>query len=175
MPRTGQELTDPVTQAHLRFEETSASSEGRGVRMRLQTKAGWSAGPKHVHPLQTELLRVVEGTFRAHLGRRDLVLRPGDELPVPPETRHTVELLGAQGTLDVSFEPALRTDLLFETMFAPDSPSRPPAFVPSILRAWIESRGFGNEIRYLWPRRIALVAAVAVALALAARLRCVRR
>src|SRR5215213_9229000 len=175
MPRTGQELTDPVTQAHLRFEETSASSEGRGVRMRLQAKAGWSAGPKHVHPLQTELLRVVDGTFRAHLGGRDLVLRPGDELPVPPETSHTVELIGAHGTLDVSFEPALRTDVLFETMFAPDSPSRPPAFVPSILRAWIESRGFGNEIRYLWPRRIALVGAVAVALALAARLRCVRR
>jgi mannose-6-phosphate isomerase-like protein (cupin superfamily) len=174
MPRPGQELTDPVTQAQLRFEETSDSSAGRGVRMRLRAQTGWSAGPSHVHPLQTEVLRVLEGSFRAHVGGRELDLRPGDELPVPPATSHTVELIGARGTLDVTFVPALRTDELFETMFAADSPSRPPSFVPSTLRAWVESRGFADEIRYLWPRRIALASALA-ALALAAGYRRVRR
>jgi mannose-6-phosphate isomerase-like protein (cupin superfamily) len=174
VPRPGQELTDPVTQARLGFEETSASSEGRRVRMQLRAQTGWSAGPRHVHPLQTELVRVLDGSFRAHMGRRELILGPDEELPVPPGTSHTIELIGARGALDVSFVPALRTDELFETMFAPDSPSRPPSFVPSTLRAWIESRGFGDEIRYLWPRRIALVGAVVVALALAARPRRVR-
>jgi hypothetical protein len=142
--------------------------------MQLRAQTGWSAGPRHVHPLQTELVRVLDGSFRAHMGRRELILGPDEELPVPPGTSHTIELIGARGALDVSFVPALRTDELFETMFAPDSPSRPPSFVPSTLRAWIESRGFGDEIRYLWPRRIALVGAVVVALALAARLRRVR-
>jgi mannose-6-phosphate isomerase-like protein (cupin superfamily) len=167
VPRPGQELTDPVTQAQLRFEETSASSGGRGVRMRLRAQRGWSAGPTHVHPRQTERLRVVDGSFRAHVDGEEVVLTPDDELPVPPGKRHTVELIGAHGTLDVTFVPALRTDELFETMFAATSPSRPPSYVPSTIRAWVESRGFGDEIRYLWPSRIAIAAAVAAALALA--------
>jgi mannose-6-phosphate isomerase-like protein (cupin superfamily) len=175
MPRPGQELTDPVTQARLRFEETSASSGGRSVKMRLRAQAGWSAGPTHVHPRQTERLRVVDGSFRAHVDGEEVLLRPDDELPVPPGKSHTVELIGARGTLDVMFVPALRTDELFETMFAADSPSRPPSFVPSAFRAWVESRGFRDEIRYLWPSRIAIAAAVAAALAFALGWRRVRR
>ena len=162
MPRPGQELTDPITKAQLRFDETSASSSGRDVRMELRVESGWSAGPVHVHPRQTELLRVVEGCFRAHIGPHSRILRPPDELPVPPATSHTIELVGARGTLDVSFSPAFRTDELFETMFSPRSPARPPAFVPGALRAWVESRGFTDEIRYLWPRRTAILAGATV-------------
>src|SRR4051794_16074719 len=143
--------------------------------MRLRAQRGWSAGPTHVHPRQTERLRVVDGSFRAHVDGEEVVLTPDDELPVPPGKRHTVELIGAHGTLDVTFVPALRTDELFETMFAATSPSRPPSYVPSTIRAWVESRGFGDEIRYLWPRRIALAGALATALAFAAGRRRVRR
>jgi mannose-6-phosphate isomerase-like protein (cupin superfamily) len=160
MPEPGQEITDPVTDSRLRFLRTSASTGGKTVEMELTVEAGWSAGPMHVHPHQSERVRVVAGRFRAELDGRQLELSPGDEVEVPPETSHTIELKDAHGALDVAFTPALRTDDLFETMYSATSPRRPPDFVPSAIRAWVESRGFAAEIRYLWPRRLALAGAL---------------
>lgn len=96
------------------------------------------------------------GVFRARSGGTERVLREGDRIEVPPGTPHTIELLGETGVLEAEFRPPLRTGELFETMFAADWPRRPPGFVPGALRAWVESRGFASEIRYLWPRRVAL-------------------
>lgn len=161
MAHVGQELTDPVTGARLRFLATSASTGGAAVRMRLAAQSGWSAGPRHVHPRQTERLRVLAGSFEAHVGPRTRPLTAGDEVEVPPRTRHTISLLGYEGELE--FEPALRTGEMFETMYSSEFPRRPPEFVPSAVRAWVESGGFSDEIRFLWPRRLtaALVAALA--------------
>lgn len=163
MAHVGQELTDPVTGARLRFLATAASTGGAAVRMRLAVRSGWSAGPRHVHPRQTERLWVLAGSFEAHLGRQTRPLEAGDEVEVPPRTRHTISLLGSEGELEVEFEPALRSDEMFETMYSSDFPRRPPEFVPSAVRAWVESGGFRDEIRFLWPRRV--TAALVVALA----------
>jgi hypothetical protein len=56
---------------------------------------------------------------------------------------------------------AFRSDRLLEEMFGCGRRPRLPALVPPPLRAWLESLGFGSEIRYLWPRRLvgALLAA----------------
>jgi mannose-6-phosphate isomerase-like protein (cupin superfamily) len=162
MPVPGQELTDPATDARLRFLSTSASTGGSCVRMELTVEAGWSAGPLHVHPRQTERLRVTAGRFHGQVGRKGMELLPGDEIEVPPATSHTIELIDRCGSVEVEFTPALRTDELFETMFSARFPRRPPEFVPSAARAWVESRGFAAEIRYLWPRRLALAGAGSV-------------
>lgn len=171
MAAPGQELEDPVTGARLRFLATAASTGGAAVRMRLTAPSGWSAGPRHVHPHQTERLRVLGGSFEAVIDGKTRPLGPGEDVEVPPETRHTIALLGAAGELEVEFEPALRTEQMFEAMYVADNPRRPPGFVPSALRAWIESRGFGDEIRFLWPRQamIALAAALLGAVLLAKR------
>ena len=166
MPSPGQMLVDPVTGARLRFVSVTA----KAVAMELDVSGEWSAGPVHVHPRQTERLGVLDGSFRALVDGRVDVVGPGDEVAVPPSTTHTIELLGPTGRLAVEFSPALRTAEMFETMFSPDSPRRPPAFVPSPLRAWVESLGFSDEIRYLWPRRaVAMFVVVLVGAALAAR------
>ena len=131
--------------------------------MQLRVREGWSAGPLHVHPRQSERMRILEGVFRVDNGGEERVLHAGDSVDVPPRTRHTIRLLGQSGALEAEFVPALRTDELFETMFGAGFPRRPPGFVPSSLRAWLESRGFSDEIRYLWPRRAAAaVAALAI-------------
>lgn len=173
MAAPGQDLVDPVTGARLRFLATAASTGGAAVRMRILAPSGWSAGPPHVHPHQTERLRVLTGPFEAKIGRGTRQLAPGDEIEVPPETRHTITLVGIAGELEVEFEPALRTEEMFEAMYVAGFPRRPPAFVPSGVRAWIESRGFGDEIRFLWPRRMGLAAAAGlvggVALAIRSR------
>jgi quercetin dioxygenase-like cupin family protein len=159
MAAPGQELVDPVTGARLRFLATAASTGGAAVRMRIVAPSGWSAGPRHVHPHQTERLRVLGGPFEAKVGQTTRQLAPGDEIEVPPETRHTITLVGIAGELEVEFEPALRTEEMFEAMYVGGFPRRPPAFVPSAVRAWIESRGFGDEIRFVWPRRVVIAAA----------------
>lgn len=162
MAAPDQELVDPITGARLRFLATAASTGGAAVRMRIVTPSGWSAGPRHVHPYQTERLRVLAGPFEARVGPLTRQLAPGDEIEVPPETRHTITLVGVAGELEVEFEPALRTDEMFEAMYVGRFPRRPPAFVPSALRAWIESRGYGDEIRFLWPRRATIAVGAAL-------------
>lgn len=166
MPFSRQELVDPVTGARLRFVSVGADT----VAMELTVDGDWSAGPPHVHPRQTERLRVLDGSFRALVDGRVELVGPGDEVAVPPATAHTIRLAGPSGRLAVEFSPALRTGEMFETMFGAEFPRRPPALVPSPLRAWVESLGFGDEIRYLWPRRVAaVVTALLVGAALATR------
>jgi mannose-6-phosphate isomerase-like protein (cupin superfamily) len=162
VPDLGQELRDPDTGARLRFLGTADSSAGEAIGVRLEVLEGWSAGPLHVHPRQSERMLVVEGVFQLRRGKEERILRAGDRVEVAAKTAHTIRLVTEAGTLDVEFAPALRTDMLFERMFSATWP-RPPGFVPAPLRAWVESRGFGDEIRYLWPRRLgSLFVAIAV-------------
>ena len=166
MPDLGQELTDPDTGARLRFVRTANSSEGESTVVTLDVLAGWCAGPLHVHPLQSERMLVVAGIFHLRRGKEERILRAGNQMEVGPQTAHTISLVGEAGTLEAEFAPALRTDELFEKMFSASWPRRPPGFVPAALRAWVETRGFGDEIRYLWPRRVGglFVAVAAVTL-----------
>jgi quercetin dioxygenase-like cupin family protein len=168
MAAPGQELVDPDTRARLRFLATAGSTGGESVRMRLAVRSGWSAGPRHVHPRQTERLRILGGAFEARVGSTTQHLRAGDEVVVPRGTRHTIAVVGSEGELEVEFEPALRTDEMFETMYSAGFPRRPPRFVPGAVRAWVESGGFRDEIRFLWPRRAVLGAALAGGAILAA-------
>lgn len=171
MAYRGQELTDPDTHARLRFLETAESSKGEAVTVALEVREGWSAGPLHVHPAQRERLRVDAGVFHVRSGDEQRVLRAGDEIDVARGTPHTVRLMGSAGAIVAEFAPALRTEELFEIMFSGRWPRRPPSFVPSAIRAWVESRGFAGEIRYLWPRRAVTLIAAAAALRLARNLR----
>ena len=166
MPKLGQELTDPDTGARLRFLRTSNSSEGESTVVTLDVLEGWSAGPLHVHPLQSERMLVVEGVFNLRRGNEERELRVGDRIEVGPRTAHTISVVGEAGTLEAEFAPSLRTDELFEVMFSATWPRRPPGFVPAAVRAWVESRGFGDEIRYLWPRRVGGMFGVAAVLTL---------
>jgi mannose-6-phosphate isomerase-like protein (cupin superfamily) len=154
VPNLGQELTDPDTGARLRFVRTSHSSEGESTVVSLDVLEGWSAGPLHLHPLQSERMLVVEGVFNVRRGSEERELRVGDRIEVGPRTPHTIRVVGEAGTLEAEFAPSFRTDELFEVMFSATWPRRPPGFVPAAFRAWVESRGFGDEIRYLWPRRV---------------------
>jgi mannose-6-phosphate isomerase-like protein (cupin superfamily) len=156
MAEPGDRLRDPATGARLVFRQTAASSGGATAAVEIETPPGWTAGPLHVHRAQTERIRVLEGRFRLRLGRSDLERGPGSEVVVPAGQPHTVRSTGGIGRLRAEFSPALRTDDLLETMFGAGSRPRPPAFVPPALRAWVESLGYGREIRYLWPRRLAL-------------------
>lgn len=160
-PQPGDELTEPASGSRLRIVRTRA--EG-AAEMEITAPAGWNAGPLHVHPSAVERLTVTEGRLAARVGRARRVVETGGVVVVPRATPHTVEAC-TPVRLIVEFDPPLRTDRMFYEMYGGGARRRPPRFLPSALRAWVESRGYRAEIRYLWPRRVALAAAAGCAVA----------
>jgi hypothetical protein len=124
--------------------------------MELEAPGGWTAGPLHVHPRAQERLTVLEGRLEARYGRFRRPAVAGDVVVVPPGVPHTVRAESAV-RLRVEFDPPLRTDRLFFEMYGGGGRA-PSRLLPAWLRAWLESRGYGDEIRYLWPRRVLLTA-----------------
>lgn len=159
MPHPGQTLEDPDTHAVARFVATADSSDGEAVVLELEAPPGWTAGPLHEHPEQVERIEVLSGRLVAWIEHDAGLCTRGEDLTLAPGTPHTVENPGpAPARLRVEFSPALRSDRLFERMYGGGVGSHPPSLLPAGLRAWLESRGFGEEIHYLWPRRALLVA-----------------
>src|SRR5438067_395998 len=118
--------------------------------MELEGGPGWSAGPLHVHPGQIERITVLDGQVRWRVGSETGLAAAGGEIRVPPDTRHTVANAGDRNVrLQVHFEPRLRTAEMFAEMYGAGDAWRPSAWVPPGLRAFVESRGYGEEIRYL--------------------------
>ncbi len=165
MPHPGQTLEDPDTHAVARFLATADSSDGEAVVFELEAPPGWNAGPLHEHPEQVERIEVLSGRLLARIADDAGLCTRGEDLTLAPGTPHTVENPGpAPARLRFEFSPALRTDRLFERMYGGEMGRRPLLQLPAALRAWVESRAFGEEIHYLWPRR-ALLAAFCAALA----------
>src|SRR6266852_8361585 len=50
--------------------------------------------PPHVHRRYSEHFYVLEGELTVWAGRRKVVLRPGDDLLIPPGTPHTFHVTG---------------------------------------------------------------------------------
>jgi quercetin dioxygenase-like cupin family protein len=174
MAHPGQTIEDPQTRAVARFVATAESSNGEAVVLEVDAPPGWSAGPLHEHPEQVELVSVLSGRLRARIEHDEGVCASGEDLTLAPGTPHTVENPGpGPARLRVEFSPALRTDRLFEVMYGRAEGPRLSERVPALVRAWLESRGFPEEIRYVWPRRAMVVALYA--LVAAASLRVWRR
>jgi mannose-6-phosphate isomerase-like protein (cupin superfamily) len=171
-PRPGDELEEAATRSRLRFLRTRAEGD---VRMELTAPAGWTAGPLHVHPRTVERLTVLDGDLEARVGGARRHVASGGVLVVPRCTPHTVAARTAVRLL-VEFSPPLRVDRLFYEMYGGGPQRHPSRRVPAVVRAWLESRGYDQEIRYLWPRRLgAGVVVLAVVTTAAARLRSAAR
>lgn len=88
------------------------------LRLEFVMRPLWIAAPLHVHPYQTERVRVVRGRLgvTTDLGRR--VYRAGELVVIPAGTRHTLWNAGL-GTLRLvdEYEPPLRTAQWFDEMF----------------------------------------------------------
>ncbi|MDP9399991.1 MAG: cupin domain-containing protein [Actinomycetota bacterium] len=113
MPRSGQTLVHPTTGQRLTFVRTGQDSAGAELVLHSVLPAGSPRPPPHVHPHQEERFIPLEGSLRGWVGRRRVVVRPGEVLVVPPGVPHT---LGGEGRLRWEFRPALRTGELLEAV-----------------------------------------------------------
>src|SRR6476659_1083762 len=119
MIRAGDSIVNPVTGERLVFELTSHDTDGAYTLFDTYVEPGGSVASAHVHPYQTEIFTVIEGTLGVKRGREKLELGPGEKALIDPGTAHKFWNAGDE-TLRFRAEvrPALQFESLIETMFA---------------------------------------------------------
>lgn len=121
----------------------------------------WIAAPLHVHPSQTERIRVVRGRLgvTTESGRR--TYRSGESVEIPAGVRHTLWNAGVTTLRLVDeYQPPLRTAQWFDEMFT--THARDAARRPERLRRVVS--GYPDVVRWT-PRRGRALAGVAGVLA----------
>ena len=107
-------IVNPISGQSVRFVSTTPEK----LETRFEIESGHAADPRHIHPLQTESISVIEGRIRRSLanGSED-VLEPGQKWEIPPGTPHTWTAVDSYVHLRIDFQPALRTRLLLTRLF----------------------------------------------------------
>src|SRR5581483_1149284 len=116
--RAGDVLDDPATGSRLVFLRTAAETAGELLEYELTFVPGGFSARNHLHPLQSELHEVLDGSLGLVVGGRERRLAAGDAVTVPPATQHRIfatqtEPLRARFLL----QPALESEVLLETLF----------------------------------------------------------
>jgi mannose-6-phosphate isomerase-like protein (cupin superfamily) len=84
----GEQIDYPLLGWGVRLER-----DGDDLIIETRVEPG-GVGPPHIHPNQEERFAIQRGRVRLTLGRRKRVVGPGDEVVVPPGTRHGFENVG---------------------------------------------------------------------------------
>jgi len=119
MIRSGDILHNPVTGESLHFVTSASETDGEYVVVETSVEPGGFVAAAHVHPFQTEIFEVLEGTVRFVAGGREIVAEAGDTVVVEPATAHRFSNPGdTTARFRCEIRPALRFEQLIETMFA---------------------------------------------------------
>lgn len=141
-----------------RFVVREGSEDTGGERLTgdLYVRPGGAVAGKHVHAYITERFKVVSGTVRFHLGGRDDIARPGDEVEVPPGVVHAWANAGdEEAHVLVDIRPAERFELMIENLYglANDGKSNTEG-VPRLLPLALFAREFRQEGEFIRPPRV---------------------
>jgi quercetin dioxygenase-like cupin family protein len=101
------------------FRKTAADTGGEAVVVEVVVQPDGAVAAAHVHPAQEERFQVLRGSVGFRLGRRKLVLGPGQRVTVPAGTPHKFWNAGDEEAHFIcEVRPALQFEQLLETMFA---------------------------------------------------------
>ena len=118
MIRAGDTIVNPVTGERLVFELTSHDTNGEYTLFDTFVEPGGTVASAHVHPFQTEIFTVLEGTLGVKRGRERLALGPGDVALIDPGVAHKFWNAGDETVrFRAEVRPALEFESLIETMF----------------------------------------------------------
>jgi quercetin dioxygenase-like cupin family protein len=118
MIRAGDSIVNPVTGERLVFELTSHDTNGEYTLFDTFVEPGGTVASAHVHPFQTEIFTVLEGTLGVKRGRETLELGPGEVALIDPGTAHKFWNAGDETVrFRAEVRPALQFESLIETMF----------------------------------------------------------
>jgi quercetin dioxygenase-like cupin family protein len=156
MARAGDEMVDPIAGARMIFRKTAKETDGELLQLDWIGKAGWTAGPLHVHPYQEERLEVISGTLRSHVADVERIHEAGEVVVAPAGSVHTVWNAGGEEEevhALVEFRPALRTETVLEilTGLAHDGKTNKAGTPKNPLRLALIAHDYEDEIYLTQP------------------------
>ena len=88
MIRSGDILHNPVTGETLHFITSASDTNGEYVLLEAVIEPDGFVAAAHMHPFQTEVFEVLEGTIEFKAGGKEIVAGAGDTVVVEPGTAH---------------------------------------------------------------------------------------
>jgi mannose-6-phosphate isomerase-like protein (cupin superfamily) len=117
--RAGDTIENPVTGERIVFRQTAAETNGDAVVIECSVRPSGFVAKAHLHPSQTELFEILEGSLMFELGGQELPAAPGDRVLVPPGRAHRFwNANGEEARFRCEIRPALTFEPLIETMFS---------------------------------------------------------
>ena len=118
MATAGQVIENPAWRAKIVFRETAEDTAGELLRFDFYLGPGGVVAEEHIHPAQEERFEVLSGCLRGRVDKREETAQAGDVKVTVPGIRHIWWNDGdEEAHLVVEFRPALRAEMLFETVF----------------------------------------------------------
>jgi mannose-6-phosphate isomerase-like protein (cupin superfamily) len=159
-------IENPSSGERIRIRTSAAESGGELLAWDLWLAPGGRVPSGHVHPEQEERFTVLRGRLRFRIGRRRLVVGPGQTVTVPPGTPHHFANAGrTEAFVLVETRPAMRMQELLEVAagLAKDERGRPRR-LPRPVDLFLFMEEFRSEVQapYL-PGRLVRPVARAIA------------
>ena len=121
-------IENPSSGERIRIRTSAAESGGKVLAWDLWLAPGGRVPSGHVHPRQEERFTVLRGRLRFRIGRRRLVVGPGQTVTVPPGAPHHFANAGrTEAFVRVETRPAMQMQELLEVAaeLARDERGRP--------------------------------------------------
>jgi len=111
----GHVIDNPISGERIVIRQSGADTDGRLLVFDLFLPPGGHVPATHAHPIQEERFTVVSGQLRFQIGRRSMLIDPGQTIVVKPGTAHWFGNVGPDTALArVEIRPALRMQELLE-------------------------------------------------------------
>ena len=118
MAKVGETIEHPLTGERMTFLETSGSTGGAYLRVRLEISPGGSIPNLHVHPGSEERFQVADGRMQIRRADEKFTAAAGETLIVPPGVAHVWgNPFDEPAAIIAELRPALRAETFFETFF----------------------------------------------------------
>lgn len=118
MPKKGQVLLDRFTGDSIEFIETAADTGGDHVTLKVHLKSIGKTVDDHIHLLQSESFKVLEGKMTYFLDGKEMHLTKGQEITLPRDVPHNHYNTHPQPVKYIqTISPAMDIDLFIENLF----------------------------------------------------------
>jgi len=162
MISSGDILYNPVTGETLHFLVSASETGGEYVLVEALIEPDGFVAAAHVHPYQTEVFEILEGTVGFLAGGKEIVAGAGETVVVEPGTPHKFWNAGdTPARFRTEVRPALEFERLIETMFALANDGKTNRKgLPNPLRLAVIARHHFDDVRLpfppVWMQRLGL-------------------
>lgn len=141
-------IENPITGERIQFLDPPSPGEGDLLRFEFWGQPHIVGPMAHIHPKQEEYFEVIDGTLSAQVGKRDLLLKPGQSMTIPAGTSHTWWNSGDEVVHGyVELTPSMDMHDEFEALFALGRAGRTNEHgVPNLLQTAVLLDRYPNTI-----------------------------